>query len=495
MAAPQGEHDGFQITAEGIVELARAISFTNLQGTGPSNVPWGKQPSLKDFTEALEKGLHHLPVVYEDAYADPLKARLGRVRTETLKLGDNDPAETLLGAVYNHAPDSGIAAPLRQFLIVISDFYRSFLDKDKRLSMQIPLAEKLPPLATFRHDGAAGLYTYPCDLVHSIIGSEVAVVSMPSVYRNHPILWGALAHETGGHDVLHADPRLLPELRAGIFSLLNNLVPYWGASATFMGMLWSYWADESAADIYGILNLGPAFALNLLSWLTALRAEDGLMPPALLVNPAAAPDGTMDTHPSDLLRIHLAIGGIGSLPLLNPVIRQAYIDVLLRAAEVAAGGAESIVIKGNLPFQNQYTIPVEMELPLSQMQYAAAMVGAYIATAPLVALGGKTIQHLETWTDSDEGIAYGAAEAFNKKAGADQKSDPAHLLAGATLAAVANPGRYQEISVELEKALELAADHDPVWGRHTLRYVIARSTGMRSKKPKSESSMPKATSA
>ena len=498
MAVPIEGENAFRITTEGLVELARGLTSAKLVGTAPSKVRSTTQPTVRAFSQAMEEGVHHLPIVYHDAYVEPLKKKIERVVIETSKIGDGDPAETLFGAVSNHAPDSGLASPLRRFSVVVADLYRSFLEKEKRLGSRIPLAEVLPPLATFRPDCTKGPYTYESDVVHSIIGSEVGVVSLPITYRNHPLLWGLLAHETGGHDVLHADRWLLPELGAGIAAQWNNLAPSFGQSAGvawLMGMLWKYWIDESAADIYGILNLGPAFALNLTAWLAALRAEAGLPLPTLMLSPAVAPDGTLDNHPPDILRIHLAIGAIGSLTALNPAIRQAYIGLLLELADLAAGGRETVSIEGNLPLHGQSKVPVQAEMPLPLMQYAAALVGSYIATAPLHALGGNTVQQIETWDDVDEMIAYRTAEGLRDKARDCQLGDPAHLLAGATLAGVADPNGYNSITAELEKGLDTAADCDPLWGRPVPRSSSASPLGVRFQIGKPEHAKHKVASA
>jgi len=475
----EGEH-AFRITAEGLVELARRLTSAKLVEARPSKAPSTPQPSVHAYSQAMEKGVHHLPIVYHNAYVEPLKKQIERVVIETTKMGGSDPAETLVGAVSDHAPDSGVARPLRRFSVVIADLYRSFLEKEKRLGSRIPLAEALPPLATFRPDCSMGPYTYESDVVHSIIGSEVGVVSLPSSYRNHPLLWGLLAHETGGHDVLHADRWLLPELGAGAAALLNSWAPYFGPSAgaaSLLGMLWQYWMDESAADIYGILNLGPAFALNLTAWLAALRAEAGLPLPTLMLSPAVAPDGTLDNHPPDILRLHLAIGGIGSLTALNPVLRQAYIGLLVELAELAAGDRDTVSIQGHLPLHGRSKVPVQVEMPLALMQFSATLVGSYIAAVPLHALGGNTIQQIETWDDLDEMIAYRMAEGLRNKACPYQLGDPAHLLAGATLACVADPSSYNSITTELEKGLDIAAEGDPLWGRLVPRASSAGPLG------------------
>ena len=51
-------------------------------------------------------------------------------------------------------PANVVRQPLRQYLAMVSNLYRSFLADDKRTSARIPLVDAplLPPLAMFHHD-------------------------------------------------------------------------------------------------------------------------------------------------------------------------------------------------------------------------------------------------------------------------------------------------------------------------------------------------------
>lgn len=80
--------------------------------------------------------------------------------------------------------------------------------------------------------------------------------------------------------------------------------------------------DEAVADVYGLLNVGPQFALNLTAFFSALTArafiDAGRQPPPLpfmrtdsLERDPDNGDFNMDEHPTDTLRIHLAIAGVG----------------------------------------------------------------------------------------------------------------------------------------------------------------------------------------
>ena len=134
----------------------------------------------------MQAGAPFLPQTYAEAYTKPLEADLRRL-ISLARRGDPTAAETLTGAVYQHAPDSPNAAALDRFLAVISNMYRSFLDKDKRASAGVSLVEALPPLAMFQHDGEDRPFTLPVDDVQQLIGSKVGVVSMPATYAPHPV--------------------------------------------------------------------------------------------------------------------------------------------------------------------------------------------------------------------------------------------------------------------------------------------------------------------
>ena len=80
-------------------------------------------------------------------------------------------------------------------------------------------------------------------------------------------------HETGGHDILHADDGLLRELQDKIAAAV--------AAAKLANHLAEYWADridETASDVLGILNLGPAAAVGVLAYFRGINASLGWGP-------------------------------------------------------------------------------------------------------------------------------------------------------------------------------------------------------------------------
>ena len=456
------------LSASSVFDLAIRISKEDLTGLGPPDLPWEDEVTEERLAAAIASALDFMPLAYRQAYVTPVQQSLGRLAIATNEEGGDDPAETVLGAIYEHGPNSKVAAPLRRFLVVVSDLYNSFIAREKRQHLNLPLLERLPPLATFRHDGSLGPYTYTADVMQQVIGAKIGIVSLPSVYRDHPLLWGSLAHETGGHDVVHADPGFLGELKVGAGNVMLAFAASTGTYAQLgplLSALWQHWIDEATADVFGVLNIGPAFALNIAAWLMALRARLGQTTlPHLLTNSGTMDGSSLDPHPTDILRIDLAIGAISALRSLDSAVKARYLTLLRQIGDAAAGGASTVELDGYLQGTDDASFPISVSLPLPLMQATASTLGAMIATAPFAALGGRSIQDIETWDDFDESAArmiFSCTDAGT----AGAIGDPALILAGGTLAALNNPAAYESVNERIADALDIAAERDRIWGR------------------------------
>ncbi len=58
--------------------------------------------------------------------------------------------------------------------------------------------------------------------------------------HSHPITWGSLGHEVGGHDVLKADPGLLNELGSTVYNAVAA-----NAKDLVIASIWKYWINET----------------------------------------------------------------------------------------------------------------------------------------------------------------------------------------------------------------------------------------------------------
>ncbi len=427
-------------------------------------------PTRAEMEKKIQDASDLLPVLYRQDYATPLVDNWARLQKQLgTDAGAKSMLETLGGAVYQHA-DKKHKPELSRFLAVISDLYRSFLSSRRRVRAHFPIRETVPPLAMFQHDGESGPFTIPCDDVKTTIGSNVGVVSLPATYRDQPLLWASLAHETGGHDVLHADPGLLGELRDSVHTnFAQNGFP------AKLATLWDYWMDEAASDIYGVMNIGPSFGLNLIVFFAALNAQgSGSGKPALRSASGADETGALDPHPTDVLRPFLIAGAIDALTNLSRSVKQSYVDDIERLALAIAPSATQIAIEGTVTQQLSGRVVFEESYSFDEMRDAAQRVGAMIATTKLNALSQHFIQEIETWDDSDEQTAVRIATALARNQSIVALGDDAQLLAGATLAAYDDPAAYGSISKRLNEALDASFNEDPYWGKPSTDRVFLR---------------------
>ena len=344
---------------------------------------------------------------------------------------------------------------------MVSNLYRSFLAREQRAGLPLPVAEILPPLVTFAPAADRGPFTLPIDRVRQFTGALVGVVSLPGCYAAHPLLWAGLAHETGGHDVIHADPGLIEQLAAGVAGL--------AALPPALRPVWAAWIDETASDVYGVLNIGPAFAISLIALFAAIQAQRAPSAvPLGAVRTALAVSGSqmVDGHPVDLLRLHVAMGVVDALTGLSAARRAAWLDLLGAIAGAAAGGATTI------DACDVTTGAVVQHLPLPVMAAAARAVGTHLATARLDALGGASIQDIETWDDADDAAAAAIAAAA-ATGPIVAMGDDAQLLAGATLALLRTPSAYPQITAQLAAALDDSFTRDPIFGPAASQSALA----------------------
>jgi hypothetical protein len=457
------------LDAKAFTQLCEKLAKIDLFGAAPPKPSWGSQPTASKLRKAIDSGALALPLVYQTGYVAPLVNHLNTVLTRAA--ADLEP---FLAPIYQHAEGNSVLPQLQRFLAVISNLYRSFLSKAKRSAVNVPLVTQLPPLALFKNSGLEGPFTIPSDDVQKLFPSTIGVVSLPSTYRDDPFLWASLAHETGGHDVLHADPQLLPELATGVRTLFGggSLQPgHNPTDAQFDGLLWSYWIDEAAADVYGLLNIGPEFAFNLAAFFAAINArvasqqgENAPIPSLRAVSePSAANDPSLDPHPTDILRLHLAIGVVENLQGLSTTTRNQYATDLGALAVLCAQGTATITLEGNVEIDRDRWLPVKVSRPLADMQESARRVGAFIATSKLDALAGHSVQDVETWDDADELTARQIAAALKQDASIADLGDDAQLLAGATLALLEQPDLYASVTNHLVDALNRSFATDPIW--------------------------------
>jgi len=443
--------------------------------------------SATTITAAIDNGAAHLPRAYRSTYAAAVTSELDTVLRQIKGVPTAERAsilERFYAPVYEQAKLPGVLdvrPELRRFLAVVSNLYRSFVNANKRTAAHVPLATATPPLAFFQSNGDEGPYTITSDSMQKLFATPVGVVSLPATYRDDALLWSSLTHEVCGHDVVHADPTLVPELVAGVRTMFvgDRFSPNGPLNPDLLNaLLWSYWIDEAVADVYGVLNMGPTFAVNLAAFFSAMAARASMragrpVPALPFLRSAAGPrdpqhgDDNMDEHPVDLLRLHLAIGVIDSLTHLSATSKAEYIANIETVATGAAHGATQIRVQGRIEISHTNWRTIDETIPLGAAQQAARRVGNFLASAKLEALGNHSIQDIETWDDVDESTAQNVAARIAANQSIVGTGDDAQLLAGANIAVTARPDRYDRTTMLLNAALDDSYDRDPIWGSVT----------------------------
>jgi hypothetical protein len=292
-----------------------------------------------DLVARLQAARAKLPPLYRTNAADPFIAavkdlgpdRFARVlqkdpRRESAAGLLLDVAQAILQNGEGYAPRATDG-----FQEVISDLYDGFLSAEDRRGIKMPDYETIPPLVRWGSP-TSGPYTWPIDATSSF-GMEVGIVSLPPANARRGICaWATLGHETGGHDILHADEGLLKEVADTVGDAL--------VAAKLGDDLAEYWydrIDETASDVLGILNLGPAAAVGVIAYFRGINA-------ALGWNPVLASEGDADDeHPADIVRGWL---GAETVRLLTFKEAGAWADALGKetdkdAKKVVLGGTRS----------------------------------------------------------------------------------------------------------------------------------------------------------
>jgi hypothetical protein len=471
-------------------KLCERLAELDLFGADPKIRP--KLNSASAIKSAITNGAAHIPIAYRESYADAINKELSNVllQVEDLPAAEKETiVEQFCAPVYEHAKISGmrdVRPELRRFLAVVSNLYRSFVNSNKRASLHVPQVTAPPPLAFFQSDGERGPYTITSESMQKLFATPIAIVSLPATYRTHGLLWCSLAHEVCGHDVVHADPELVPELVNGVRNLFtgDSFAPNGPLNSNLLNaLLWSYWIDEAIADVYGVLNMGPTFALNLAAFFSALLARVCIhggrpVPPLPFLRTSAGPrnpaggDAHMDEHPVDILRLYLAIGVVESLTHLASETKSRYIDAIKAVAQAALRDKTEIHVQGEVKISHSHWRMVDEKIPLAAAQEAAQKVGGFLATMKLQSLGKHGIQDIETWDDVDEAAAQNTADRILANQSIVGAGDDAQLLAGCNIVATSRPELYEQMSTLLNAGLDESYDRDPIWGNLKPSYVI-----------------------
>lgn len=390
--------------------------------------------------KAIARALPRLPPAYQEAVAAPLLETLDRLGPAGFKrLLASDPkrqgSACLLLDTAQAVLQSNDGAATDAFQEVVSDLYDGFLSAEDRHGMKPPDRFVLPPLVKWgRPDD--GPYTWPVNATASV-GATTGVVSLPPGNARHGLcIWAALGHETAGHDILGADRGLRVELADAVRTALRE------AGQVSLAGYWAERIDETASDVMGILNMGPAAGVGLLATLRGMRLAWG--GDARLQSEGAADD----EHPADVVRGFLAAAIIRTLPFAGA---SAWGDAIDRETSLDA----QVIRLGR------------REVTMAEARGSATAAARAVAGTKMRSLDGHALGEIQSWRDADEAVVKRLRAALFGTAGLTNTIEvgdyAAHAVAAAVTAAVGggDPTKLQQRLVTLLVDMH---QHNPVWG-------------------------------
>lgn len=321
----------------------------------------------------------------------------------------------------------------RAFQELISDLYDGFLSAADRRKIRAPDRGTTPPLVKWGCPDW-GPYTWTVEGT-AWLGVKAGVVSLPPANAKRDLLaWAVLAHETTGHGILAADSGLLNQLHDAV---RDKVAPVSVPLADY----WSSRIDETASDVLGILNMGPAAAIGVVCHLRGSRLAQ--LGEAKLYNFGSWDD----EHPADILRGYLAAETIRLLAFEG---RTAWADTVLRETQQ---DVTKIRVKGRV-------------IQPALAHQSAKLVAEVIANHECDALERHALSDIQNWRDRDEAIVEQIRQVL--RAGTTWKYTTGslfyatHVAAAAVLEGLAS-GTNETLFGRMLDMLCTMHDHNPSW--------------------------------
>ncbi|MCY9581443.1 hypothetical protein [Paenibacillus alvei] len=411
-----------------------------------SNIPGPPDPTdYHQLRGRLEAVRRKLPVLYRDAVVEPFLRALDQLGPEGFTdILIHDPrregpafllfdiAQTILqnGEGYN-------ADATDAFQEMVSDLYDGFLSAEDRARVKRPDLSMIPPLVKWGMP-EFGPYTIPIDGTAQI-GLKTGIVSLPPAHAQRGLLaWSSLGHETGGHDILHADTGLLEELADTVRAALlaNNL-------GHDLAEYWANRIDETASDVLGILNLGPAAGIGLIGYFRGIRAAYSGIPALKNIGSES------DVHPADILRGYLAAYAVGILQFDQANIWERLIET------ETDKDLTHIRLEGKV-------------VGAEEAKLSAKIVAAAIMTTKLHTLENHSLDQIQNWRNRDESLT-AQLRALLSTAGPLPEHlrsgfYAAHVVAAAVTGALVQHADIDMIFQRMKLLLKSMHDHNPSWG-------------------------------
>lgn len=394
----------------------------------------------------LEAARPKLPPVYREAVYKPFVEKLnelgqssfnqillsdpGREQTAGLMM---DIAHAILqnGELYNDKETDA-------FEEVVSDLYDGFLSAQDRRGIKSPDRIIVPPLVKWGNPDF-GPYTWPFDATSQAFNVDAAIVNLPPSNAKMGILaWAALGHETAGHDILHADKGLEEELSMQLQAELKKKNIGFG-----LDEYWSARIDETASDVMGILNMGPAAGIGLIGYFRGLNEAFSGIPKLRSKGPRN------DSHPADILRGYLAASVVRLLSFNGAA---AWANII---EEETNKDVEVIKLNG---------IIVNREVARQSAEIVAEVLTGYKSKV----LQNHALIEIQDWRNQDEEIVAQLRQILttNISIPADIAAGvyAAHVVSAAVMEALSKGANIATIFGRMINILKMMHDKNPSWG-------------------------------
>ncbi|MES2344640.1 MAG: hypothetical protein V4494_01690 [Chlamydiota bacterium] len=418
-------------------------------------------PYVTDYQQLLadlHKAAAHLPYVYQQVASGPLIQFLQKLgEDQFLEIFASDPTDEETAVYQQIIPDAALAIlsyegmtvlGINAFQEVVSDIYDGFLSNEARVGKQMgksidpPTYGTIPPLVKFG-DPDAGPYTWPGDATKQVLGMGCGIVSLPPAQiKGGLIAWSTLGHETGGHDVTHADKGLLDELAQKVYAAVLRRF-----NSTSLANYWANCIDESTADVCGYLHMGPSLGIGLIGYFRALG--NGKL---------RSIGSTDDPHPIDLLRGYLAAAAVKRLHFKDAATWSQTITKETQKDNAALRLADQ---NGRL-----FSFPVSFVSAVA----SADVVAEVIMQSKLSSLQGHSLQELQDWKDQDQTAVDNLVSILkiNGHLPANLQGPgfyAAYVVAAATQAALQKGANISMIFNEMQNFLAEMHLQNPTWSK------------------------------
>ncbi|MBM3734973.1 MAG: hypothetical protein FJW39_04235 [Acidobacteria bacterium] len=431
----------FTKLAECVADVERAARDTD---RGPG-VPVQFAPLKRELQDASRK----LSPTYKEILGEPLIRHVDSLGAVGLRdLLRDDPARE---------GDGGLILDLSQAVIqrgsgfqprevgalqeVISDLYDGFLSAEDRAGVKPPDHSTAAPAVKFGEPDS-GPYTWPADAT-AALEIQCSVVSVPPANARGGLLtWSTLGHETAGHDILSADIGLAAEVTRSVRKALT--------AARVGDALTRYWTsriDETAADVLGVLNMGPAAAIGLIGFLRGFNASMG-------DGPVLSREGPVDdAHPADLIRGFLVSHSV-------------------RLLDFTAAGKWADAIDEDLATDEA---PLELaghRVTAATARRSAKVVAEAVARTQFRSLEEFSFADIQNWRDSDEVMTNDLADRLAGGAIQDPPGGTyaAHAVAGGVVAAVTGLASVGDLFPRMIAMVHAMHKKNPVFGPLRVRH-------------------------